>query len=832
MLAAGDEPSWELAIAALEQLHAIDAAGEVEWSPYAWRAWSWSAVQIATDPIWWAALPEGPDELLARLASDPRSVAQWEVALGIESALCVRLRDVGELREALTRSVRLLERSQMAGEQRCHLWTDVARDHAALGDYAAALAALECASVELDALPSEATDPAKATVRAFDLASARMRLEIELGRPDRAALALQQARELALLISDDLSREQLWRDEADFAFASDDYDSLIERLEAERARDGISLALTERLGFAHLNAHSDDASALERARELLEQVAEHAQSNPLLRASALVGLGSLHRRAGEFDAAAQRLERARSGADAALALELAAERGALALDRGERGAELADERSELLASFEHTLARWASIPPQPDGVGFTNYIERRALLIELIRVEAAHDREHGVERALAQLLRAEALGSLARELQVQASEPEVLRAKLSAPRRGVLLFLPGPQRGCVFTLGPERIELFEIPASDRWREDQRALCSLLGAPPERERDAARRARTYAELVRRLSEQLLPPLVCAQIEAWDELTVVGLDMLGYLPFECLEVGGQELGLAKAVAYGPSLLLLDTLEERWRSRGSPRRFGLRSIAAPADPHDAAQRFGWSPIVWDGRRQRRMSELWNESARFASGTGATWSALRDDSGGELAVLEILAHGFYDSSRSPPVGIALAPDRVHDGYIGAQQIAELRAPPIVSFAVCGAARGPLRSGDEATGHLGGAALRAGASVVLLAALDIEQAPTEALLDRTYEALAGAGATTARALQQARLELSRSASHSDPYYRNLLHCVGLGHTPLVDARSARLQRAVWTAWVLAVVLTVVVGFVAARLLRSRRAAKGPSPFS
>jgi tetratricopeptide (TPR) repeat protein len=797
-----DDATAERCLPLWEKLHAAHLEGREDWSRFAWRAYAAAVVRFTEVEPWDFALPEPPTELLARLADDPRTVydvrvpGDGDLAEFLAYALRYEVQQVGNIEDARRICERVLEQLALESEVRCKWWTTLANDSARVGDYGRALEAGECAQLELDALHGSEDGHAR-DLRTFELLSARLRIEIGLARSERVALYLEREREVEARVSDDLTREQLLLDEIDVVFTNDNYGPLIERLEADLSTNGLSPTLLERLAYAHLYSNFADPATDERALELLESVRSHPESLALVHSSACVGLAGIYRRRGEFALARERLEQARLGASTVLPGEIAAERGALAIAMGQRGPELDDERRELIDAFDVMLARWASIPLQPDGVGFTNYVDRRALLTELIRVEFARDERAGPELALAHVLRAESHGSLARTFGARLPEVASARERLCGPRRGLLVYVPGPQGGVVFAVDRERIVVEALEMNDRWRESQRALTRLLAVPPDRDRDPARRQLRYAALVERLSQVFFPESVAERLANWDEVTLVGLDMLGYLPFECLLLDGEEFGLAKALSYAPSVVLAMHMSERKAATDAPPRFGIRVLAAPRDPLGAAARYQWAPIAWDGGRESELREIWNGEARIDSGENATWAALRADAGAELAVLEVLAHGFFDPERLPPVGIALAPSREHAGYVYASDVAQLASAPIVVLAVCGAARGPLRSGDEATGHLGGAVLRSGASVVLLATLDLEQSGTEALLDELYRGLAREGDSVASALRRARVELARSERTNDPYYRNLLHCVGLGHERFVVAQAQRSQ-AVW----------------------------------
>lgn len=817
------EADWQAALAALHELHALEQGCGAEFGPQVWSAYAAGLAITSNTASCKGYLPEEPLALLQRLALDPRTQRSFELRAQVEISLGVALRNEGRMHEARMRTLAGIDFVDSTAQWRASSWIELARDQTQLGEWSDAAAALECAERELHALAAGSSDLHEGRQLSFDLACARARLEIVLGRPDAAAAALDQARELEGPIADDFTRHQLLSCEVDLAYASDNDELLIGRLEEQAAAGPLAPEHVERLAFSYLDSRADDPRAQARAAQLLRELASDALAPGALRASAELGLGLLHRRRGEWEASALALARAAPQAGDALEFELAAQLAALAVARGERGAALEPELARLRRNYERALAHWRSAPIPPDGLGVMNYRERRALVSELIRVEQLADPAHGPARGLQHVLDAEALSSLARERGASPVDVERARRALCAPGRGLLVYVPGPERGFVFTLDTAGLELHEIEGSPRWNKAQRELWRLLAQSPTREPDPQRRRDTYAALVERLSQALLPSALQARLRSWREVTLVGADLLGYVPFECLRCEGGELGQQWALCYASSVLLASELAER--PLAAPR-FGLRLVAAPLDSNDAPGQPARKTIAWDGSRERRLRELWRGDLRVSSGAAATYAALLEDGGSDLAVLEILAHGHYDSTHSPPAAIALTPSALHSGRTYTPQIARLRCPPIVALAVCGAARGPLRGGDAETGHLGGALLRSGARVAFLATLDIEQAATEALLDATYGELVGDGVSSAEALRRARCTLAADPRFADPYYRNLLHCHGQGHATFVAAHPPSSRWPRWIGPVLAAAaLAAAAGLTLVAARRRARAA-------
>jgi hypothetical protein len=810
------QADWHATLARLHELYALEKMCGASFGSDVWRAYAAGLALAANSGHCDGLLPEEALPLLQRLADDPRTQRSFGVRKTVELSLGVALRHEGRMHEARLRTAASIHFVDSTPQWRASCWIELAQDQTQLGEWGEAACALESAETELRELAARPTMDEECDELEFDLACARTRLEIVLGRPDAAAAALHRARELAQALGDEFTRSQLLAREIDLAYASDNDDLLIARLEEERSAGPLAPEHAERLAFAYLDARADDEEAQTRAAQLLSELASDTLAPASLRASAEVGLGLFHRRRGELDAAALALARSAPRASDALEFELVAQLAALAVAKGERGAALADELERLRLSYDRALSYWRSAPIPPDGLGVMNYRERRALVSELIRVEQLVDSTHGPSRALARILSAEALGSLARERGAQPVDVERARQRLCAPGRGLLLYVPGPERGYVFTVDLAGVEVHEFEGSPRWNKEQRELWRLLAQPPDREPQPERRRANYQVLIERLSRALLPRAVQSKLREWRELTVVGVDMLGYVPFECLLSEGRELGQGWALCYAPSVLLACELSEN--SLAAPR-FGLRLVAAPHDAQHQVRGATRRPIEWDGTREQRLKELWSAAVRVSSGAAATYAALLADTGADLAVLEILAHGHYDPLHSPPAAIALTPHGSHSGMAYTSELARLHCPPIVALAVCGAARGPLRAGDAGAGHLGGALVRGGARVALLATLDIEQAATEELLDATYRELVRHGTSTAEALRRARVALAADERFADPYYRSLVHCHGQGHELLVAARPPAGPHVRWD-----LCLAVAATLAAAALALSKRA--------
>jgi CHAT domain-containing protein len=315
----------------------------------------------------------------------------------------------------------------------------------------------------------------------------------------------------------------------------------------------------------------------------------------------------------------------------------------------------------------------------------------------------------------------------------------------------------------------------------------------------------------------LAQALLPASVQGALAAWTEVSVEGLGLAGYVPFEALPLSsGQPLGLALPVTHLPSLGVATRLAERARAGPEPQ-MDLSVVAAPLDLER-------EPIPW-GTREAAALSAWCRPGRFAlfAGAAATPAALRAPATSGASWLLLVLHGIYDPGRERAAGILLGRDAAGDqARLFAEDLESLRVPPLVFLAVCGAARGPLRRGDDGITDLGGAFLAAGAEAVVLSPIDLLLAPTLALAQR-FQAELARGATPAHALHRARCALAERGEYSHPYHYALLHLVGIGHRPVYPAPLAGLDRgpSPWPAVLLLAGLVLGAGVALRRLSRS-----------
>ncbi|MEM7309941.1 MAG: CHAT domain-containing protein [Planctomycetota bacterium] len=455
----------------------------------------------------------------------------------------------------------------------------------------------------------------------------------------------------------------------------------------------------------------------------------------------------------------------------------------LAVEGGAAPDELRACRDELASAFGDRVALWSSIPPRVGGLGFLHHPSRREWLSELFRVELAVDPDGGAQTALGWLMLAQAQGTLLRRLGSPEIGVEDVQAELLDAGRGVVALVPAPRRSHVFLI--ERGEVRHAAAApehvlNRLRLDH--LAAIESRNPMRER----------QLARRLSEELLPGATSARVGGWNGITLVGAGLFGRLPFEYLPVGeAPYIGLARAVDRLPSLPLGVALHRRVETRGPAPELDLVLAAAPL-PSEAA-RGRWESVAelpWTTEEEPILA---------AYRPGAAEALLREsvtvpgvfpaDEPARARVLQVVAHTVLDAELERSPTLVLTPGGGYDGLVTCDAIEGVSAPELVVLTSCKAGSGPVRRGDEATGHMGGAFLFAGASTVLLSDQELFLGPATRFSAWFHERLS-AGESPAEAARFARVKSMESGLFAVPTEAGLIYVLGLGQRPVFPERA------------------------------------------
>ncbi len=760
---------------------------------------------------------ETAPELFAAARAAAQALGDSSTRANVEWRRALHARRVGELAAA---EEILLEAIAELGERRA-MEPLLKLEYAELLRQRSATSAAEVALDEAQAgLRDESDGYAVHAATRCGIYGARGQLDLDLGLPDRAALWFEREHALAMELGDlDLYLAALLH-RANLSSAIEDFDEVTRIVDeasgapwfasANRAaraqllvRKGIALSELARVGRAELVQASElfidvlEQGALEESEALLVEL---ALVDLALRAG---GSRTEALRTAAFERARSWLERARQRllrckardlASQPLQLEarLAALESTLAISSG---ASLEERRAAALrldVALQAFFSRWRATRLRPGGLGFLHYGSRRQLLGA--KVNAALDLE-GPERgpaiALEALVQAQALGTLSRRLgAVPTTAPGI--ARFFAGRVG-LVYLAGPDGSHLFVVHGAEVVHAELPSMvelERLRSEfnDEVLRSPAGLAKPARAERRERLRSSGEA---LAAALLPEELRSVLERSERLTVVGLETLGYVPFEALPLGElRELGSTHAVDYLASIPLGVCLAgERADAEG------VLDLVLLADP-ELSQ--GWldehpamPPLGLERERLGPLLEVYGASrAQLLVAAEASFTRLEESLGGSPRVLQILAHGVFDMGRERSSGIALAQEAGAVRVLWCADAERLSAPPLVILSACGAARGPRRRGGDGLAHLGGAFLVAGARAVISSVADLELEATLSLSEVLHRELR-AGASPASALRAARRELAKSEAFADPFYRCLVHASGLGQEPLFQAAAS-----------------------------------------
>lgn len=557
------------------------------------------------------------------------------------------------------------------------------------------------------------------------------------------------------------------------------------RADRDAAREfGRSRArLLIRLGHSQLLAEQSGA-APGGERRASRRTLQEALGDPLLalpdRVDALQLLGLAALLDGDADAARAAVEQA--GHDVAAAgsppqsllaralretvLAMAALHGAPVPLRAADAERLQERRAAAATVLAELVEEWRRIAPLEGGIGFLSLASRRALLGALIELELRLEPDGA--SALARLDEVGALGSLVRAAGAAASAAAPPPSQRCAPGSGALVWLPSWIASRVLLIDAEGVALFPLASELALEQATQSLdlalqLSVSGAAPL---DAEERAQSAAAW----RAALLPAAAEERCAGWRERTVV----LG----EPLENGPPALLFedGRPVATLPSLRAATVLAARPRA---PAAIDVAWVAAPQ-----VERVAEGPLP---PLDARVAEL-SLREPFAGGRlvaleggAATAAALRATLAQGVTLLHCFTHGRFDPARRRPAGLLLCDGGGGADALWCDQVAALGGRvDAVLLAVCSAARGPRRIGDDSIGDLGGAFLAAGARSVLLTHAPVPIAATARLMAAIHGELAR-GASLAGALATARGALDEEAAQVGALFR----VVGLGHEPL-----------------------------------------------
>jgi len=480
------------------------------------------------------------------------------------------------------------------------------------------------------------------------------------------------------------------------------------------------------------------------------------------------------------------------------------------LAREGRPEEIAAVLPRLDAAFERFLDEWSRAPLDESGTGYLSFEEWNMVASELVTLhDLAAPGEEGARAGLERTLRAQARGTLGRRLGAREIDLARVRAELLGPGEGALVYGFGRERLHLFVLDAERVEHVPLAADFELDRDREAFLAAIEAAV-----AGGSADAVAEAARAFAERVLPPPALAALRAWEGVVVVGLDAIGFAPFELLPLDGEELGVARAVRYLPSFPLGAALAER--ARASPRT--VLEVLGVAAPECGVAEDEREAYLFDRAQAERLWEPYRNPRSLLGASEATRARLDAAHPGDFRVAHWIVHGERDPYRPRPGGLRLYGDD-GDDVLWAEDLERRRAGPLVVLTACEAGRARLRRGDDGVGNLGSAFFLGGASTVLLSHVRIGLAPSLAILT-PFHAELRAGRAPADALRRARRAAETPLERLNAA---LVHVVGLD-SPVFDRRDPPPRSGAplpWTvlAWALpaGVALLLAVAWAALR---------------
>ena len=688
---------------------------------------------------------------------------------------------------------------------------------------------------ELSAAGSE--EPLRSSLLG-DIAYSRAHLARGFGLIERARRELAHVREHARTLPADDELHLRWPLlAADVALAVEDYAAAIELLDEawfERAR----AEPAQYYGAGRLRrgvALSELARGSEQGADAAVRELERAFEAGVLGASeacyARLALADLALRRGDRAASAEHLSAARTqaGSDVATRARLAALDVEFVLRFTNDAGELRALRDELGRALDEFAAHWRAIEPRPGGLGFLQWGWQRAAYSQWTRAELAIDPRAGAHSALARLLDAQSLGTLARRLDARAGLDQA-RSTLAAAGAGVLVYLPAMDRSHVFALDAEDVLHAELVSRDRLVELAEDLDAAWATPPD---GSPERRATWQAAGRSAADEFLPASIRERIARWTSCTVVGADQCGNPSFECFVLGeGRTLGLELALAYLPGIPLGVRLVERAARAPAEATIELVCIAAPTHSPSALKSFSRAAqlTLTDDERRALGEPFESERVLLLEGPAATRAALAAPELRAARVLSVLAHGVSDPSSDRPTALILAPTADEDsGLLTCEQVEQLTLPPLVELFACVASRGPVRRGDDAAAHFVGACIVAGADCVLASRVELPRASIAELARALHAGLRERGECPAEALRRARVHIASRPETADPWYWAGISAHGLATRPLFEPRAAATalpehatanSGAIWMA---AIATCAIVLVAVWRRARSRR---------
>jgi hypothetical protein len=411
-------------------------------------------------------------------------------------------------------------------------------------------------------------------------------------------------------------------------------------------------------------------------------------------------------------------------------------------------------------------------PLVPGGQGFLLFGDARLLLGQIARVEIALEGERvGVERALAALALLQSAGTAARTLSLGDIDASRLRQELLSDDASLLVILPNSLRTHLFVLEPDGALAAEGAPLESLEVHRGAHATwLFRAPGSSHGDRAQGLESSGSSFR---DALFDARVIAALRSRPFVVVMGADLLGGLPIEAFDLGGNcAFGTERGITHAPSLPLAIALAERGRA---PRGVGPWDVVAFGAPvHADSIRTRWqriAPVQLDDSDLRGLGTGFDAARiQVLAGRAATLASLQFPELASAQLLQVVTHGVFDVAADDPAGLVVSPTIDSDGVAWRADLSALAAPRVVALWACGTQRGPARFGDDTASHLGSAFLEAKACSVVVSRADLALEPTLRMARRFAEELAH-GEPPAGALRAARAEVAGDPETADAFF-------------------------------------------------------------
>ena len=472
-------------------------------------------------------------------------------------------------------------------------------------------------------------------------------------------------------------------------------------------------------------------------------------------------------------------------------------------------------RRDLLSARIADLQRAAEEPGSSTD-------SRRQALEELDRTEEEFD-------SLLAEVRREGRGEPSPSASVTASGA---RSMLDA-RTAILAYSIGRDGICSFVVTADRIAARRLPLTAK--------------------DLAARVRNYVDLIamgdddawrvvgRRLSADLLAPLLPEGLGPIDRVVVLADGALHALPFETLplnDANGESMLIERAsVSYAPSATALDALGRSLD--GPPAERGILVVADPSSERPAGgtetselvralyddEDLSIEPLPAARDEARAIAGLVVD-ASVLTGAEATESVMKSGSLDGYRVVHFATHGLVSLRAPYRSALVLARDGDQDGFLQAREIYRLRMrSELVVLSGCRTARGATVEGDGVQG-LAQAFLHAGARSVVASLWNVNDERTATFMEAFYAHLAG-GASKTDALRRAKLDLLRRPATAAPRYWAPFVLIGEARQPVVFERAGGKFGALGVALGGAAGLLGILGLAVAVRRRRARTSRG-----